>query len=491
MIIVIIGCTGVGKTKLSIMLGEKFGGEILNTDAMQLYNGLDIITNKATVEEQSRIPHHLLGILPPHVQCNVFYFQKEAHRVVDDLLARDIVPILVGGTNYYTERAVAVPMQFHPKPPQLPKNTPTPHEMLSPAFISSQEAFDRLRSVDPQMAERLHPNDHRKILRSLEVFETSGKRHSDSILSSSHQPTALRHSPCLFFWIDCEQSELDQRLDKRVDAMLDMGLLREVYEHFLFVSSYPSIFTKEISLKKDSEGTKVEWEFERGVLQSIGFKEFQPLFEYTAGEHGFPNLECCREDKSRCCMNKMIIQHEDCTIGNACSDVTCCKIDDKLWADFFELFCKNQTCEAMLTTCVNTMKQHTRRYARKQTQWIRNRICTAREGLFVYRLDASSLATWEEDVFDVAAGIVQEALDSSKPPPSNVEMNPFLEEGQKLKTWKKHFCDKCNQTLNGDCEWKVHLKSRKHRKGKKKTHQEVIPVDDSRVEKKYESESSC
>eukprot|EP00056_Hartaetosiga_gracilis_P008202 m.117173 g.117173 ORF g.117173 m.117173 type:complete len:298 (+) comp12868_c0_seq1:803-1696(+) len=216
------------------------------------------------------------------------------------------------------------------------------------------------------------------------------------------------------------------------------------------------------------------WDFERGVLQSIGFKEFAPLFEHLYGTNEMKRLNCCRENKSLCCGNNHLdtdMSMQSLLKGQESSTSLCCKVEGSVWELFENYLRDDKETYEVLNQCVDKMKQQTRRYSRKQTQWIRNRVCRERDGMYVYRLDATDLGRWEENVYDKAKGIVERAL-AHDMVPSNVALKPYVDDGSKISKWRKYHCETCDKTLNGDHEWEVHLKTKKHHRRRRKRHQQ-------------------
>ncbi|KRT85541.1 hypothetical protein AMK59_2458 [Oryctes borbonicus] len=161
-LIIILGATGSGKTKLSLELAQKFNSEIISADSMQLYKGLDIITAKATPQEQKLVPHHLIDILHPHECYTVLDFRNKALEIINDLHMKNKIPIVVGGTNYYIESLLWKILVEDPGNPRISVPGISPNNEHE---LSSEELHKRLQQLDPNMAKRLHPNNKRKILR--------------------------------------------------------------------------------------------------------------------------------------------------------------------------------------------------------------------------------------------------------------------------------------------------------------------------------------
>ncbi|EEB06532.2 tRNA isopentenyltransferase [Schizosaccharomyces japonicus yFS275] len=259
---VVLGTTGAGKSDLSIELAKCFASEVINSDSMQIYKGLDIITNKVTEEEIQGVPHHLMSFLDFNKEYSVAEFEQDARRVIDDLHARGKIPVIVGGTHYYLQSLLFKDSTLSDIDViEKAAGKDTTSEKHKDAFIldeSPQVMLDYLEKVDPVMAQRWHPQDGRKIRRSLEIFFHTGKRPSDLYASQKKNELAL-HYKTLVFWPRCDYSVLADRLDNRVDAMLQRGLVNEILQYHELAKS-----------------RNFEPDTTRGIWQCIGFKEFIP-----------------------------------------------------------------------------------------------------------------------------------------------------------------------------------------------------------------------
>ncbi len=210
------GPTASGKTALSLRLAREVGGEILCMDSMQIYRGMDIGTAKPTAEERAAAPHHLLDVADPREPFSVTQYTALAR----PLLERIDAPILVGGTGFYL-RGLSQPMDYgYVRGDQAIRDR---YEAMA-AREGVQAVHDRLRAVDPVSADRLHPNDLRRVVRALEVYELTGERFSDQkVPEDADIPWRF-----LLFALDWPRDVLYRRIDARVDMMMADGLLNEV-----------------------------------------------------------------------------------------------------------------------------------------------------------------------------------------------------------------------------------------------------------------------
>ncbi|XP_065070568.1 tRNA dimethylallyltransferase-like, partial [Rhopilema esculentum] len=186
-IIVILGSTGVGKTKLSIELAKKVDGEIISADSMQVYKGLDVVTAKATQAERAEIKHHMIDMVNPLDSFSVVEFRNMALPIISDISSKGKVPIIVGGTNYYIESLLWNILVTEDSGNQ--KTLASDLEDTSPNLskidfevLKDQSIYKFLQSIDPVAASKVHPNDSRKVKRKLEIWKATGKKPSDVIV---------------------------------------------------------------------------------------------------------------------------------------------------------------------------------------------------------------------------------------------------------------------------------------------------------------------
>jgi tRNA dimethylallyltransferase len=169
-VIVICGPTGIGKTSVGIQLAEKFGGEIISADSMQIYRYMNIGTAKPTTEEQNRIAHHMIDIVDPDEDFDAVQFAKMARDKVRQLHQSEVTPFVAGGTGLYIKALLQGLFQSNPVDPAIRVRL-----NKEAAENGSSRLHDRLKQVDPDAAERLHPNDAYRIIRALETIESTGR----------------------------------------------------------------------------------------------------------------------------------------------------------------------------------------------------------------------------------------------------------------------------------------------------------------------------
>ena len=220
-LICIAGPTASGKTALSIALAKELSGEIVSCDSMQVYKGMDIGTAKPTAEEMENIPHHMLSVAEPWEDFSVGKYCAMATPIVDDILARGKTAIIVGGTGLYMD-ALIKGNDFAPIP-----STGRREELEQIAAEKGIDTvIDMLRKVDPESADRLHPSDQKRIIRAMEVYLETG----ESITEHNRKTQLIppRYNPVWFALEDANRSTLYERIDRRVDVMLEQGLIAEI-----------------------------------------------------------------------------------------------------------------------------------------------------------------------------------------------------------------------------------------------------------------------
>ena len=215
-VIAVVGATAAGKSDLGVALARELGGEVVNTDSMQLYRGMDIGTAKLTVEERHGVPHHLLDVWDVTVAASVAEYQRMARATIDALLAQGRTPVLVGGSGLYV-RAAIDELEFPGTDPLVRARLEQELDEVGPG-----ELHRRLAGLDPLAAQAILPSNGRRIVRALEVVEITGKPFTASLPGHDSVYDAVQ------IGVLVPRPELDRRIALRVDRMWEAGLVAEV-----------------------------------------------------------------------------------------------------------------------------------------------------------------------------------------------------------------------------------------------------------------------
>lgn len=436
-IVVILGSTATGKTKLSIELAKRFNGEIISADSMQIYKGLDISTAKATTDERSKAVHHMLDVCDIKTKTyTVVDFRDSALPTINKLLSEHKKPIIVGGTTYYIETLLWKVLISSNERSEEAGNTAD----LNYNAISAEEIVQKLNAndvnpddplemhrllskIDPTTAQSLHPNNVRKVRRALEVYIQNGRPMSEVLAEqksqrgSSYLGGPMRFEHVILLWIKSDQVKLNARIDRRIDSMINDGMLFEIRECYN-------------ALQKDGIDAT------RGMMQAIGFKEFLPYLEqYTDESYDTEITEFIRMHGGLTGQKKFIVKNR---ISNALK---------------------------LLEDCLDDLRLHTKQYSKKQIKWVRNRLVSPKDRFVppVYELDSTNAETnWHEDVFSKAEHIIQSYIDNVKSSvkPAEKRKHP----ANHLNMHVTHLCDVCNRRFVGDLDYNIHLNSQIHRK---------------------------
>lgn len=244
-ILVIVGPTASGKTRMAVELAQRHNGEVISADSMQIYRTMDIGTAKPTQEEMGGIPHHMIDVVDPEEDFSVARYVEMAARCVDDVLARGKLPIVAGGTGLYIDSLLSG-RTFAPFSPDSALRGELEREM---ADKGGAAMLEELAKVDPEAAQRLHPNDHKRIIRALEVYRSTGK----TITQHNRETQAIppRYDALTIGLAFQDRQAMWRRIDQRVDEMVAAGLEDEVRR----------LLTSGISPKCTA-------------MQAIGYKEF-------------------------------------------------------------------------------------------------------------------------------------------------------------------------------------------------------------------------
>ncbi|PYH77738.1 tRNA isopentenyltransferase [Aspergillus uvarum CBS 121591] len=430
-LIAVVGATGTGKSKLAVDLASRFNGEIINGDAMQMYRGLPIITNQIPPEERNGIPHHLLSCVEIEEEpWWIGRFKQDSLRLIDEIHAKGKLPILVGGTHYYTQAVLfndqlvdADQNSSDDDPVFRDDNGDRDSSTKWPILDATPEVvLQKLKEVDPVMAARWHPNDARKIRRSLEIYFQTGRPASEVYAEQQRlkQADMARNSlslgvgrlryPTMIFWVHSEKGILNARLEKRVDSMVDQGLMEEARRMFDFAR------------EKKAQGDPVD--HTRGVWISIGYKELAPYFE-ALHKGSMTKLEL----------------------------------------------------EALKRACVGSVKSATRQYAVSQIKWIRNKlwkaIADASATDRLYLLDSTNVEAWKEAITQPSEELVRALLnDESTPDPKSLSELARTVLGAKEAQPERDptallqciTCNVCKKTMQGREQWDIHINGNAHKR---------------------------
>lgn len=260
-VIAIVGPTAVGKTALSLEVAKKLSGEIISGDSMQVYRGMDIGTDKIMPEDMRGIPHYMLNMKNPDESFTVADFQREVRKYIDKIQQKNKVPIIVGGSGLYIQ-AVLYDYSFTET-----RRNPAYTKMLEKQIKESgiQPLYKKLQEIDPEQAKKIHPNNHRRIIRALEIYETTGKTMSEHHKEQNHEPLYDYY----LIGLTMERKLLYEKINARVDEMIKLGLVDEVKSLYL----------------QGFEKTE--------AMQAIGYKEFIPYLK------GVQPLDTCIENLKR------------------------------------------------------------------------------------------------------------------------------------------------------------------------------------------------
>ncbi|XP_059659353.1 tRNA dimethylallyltransferase 2 isoform X2 [Cornus florida] len=493
-VVVVMGPTGSGKSRLSVDLASHFPIEIINSDSMQVYKGLDVLTNKIPLEDQKGVPHHLLGIVSPDIEftakdfrdaaipdlCSkrtfgrgyehdgLYYFRdppptppplassflqasvlpiyrsydfsfQTKFMLIKDILSRNRVPVIVGGTNYYIQ-ALLSPFLLDDSVEDMDKNCSSnppgdkiPDSVLELGPTSFSYNYDCLKDLDPIAANRIHPNDQRKINKYLSLYASFGvlpsKLLQETAMENWGRVDNCRYN-CCFICVDASLPLLDQYVEQRVDHMVDAGLLNEVYDIYNLNADYT-----------------------RGLRQAIGVREFEDFLRV----HLFEGQNCKEIDSTD-------DRHSQMSINKAG------KLLKENMKEILNSSGENQL-KLLLEEAIDRVKANTRRLVRRQKRRL-SRLQTL-FGWNIHYVDATesllcvSNDSWTAHVVEPSVKIIRSYLneDASLVPDSKTRSGT---EGLKLiqrDLWTRYECKACgNRVLRGAHEWEQHKQCRGHRK---------------------------
>ncbi|KAG4988903.1 hypothetical protein JHK84_031470 [Glycine max] len=446
-LLVITGPTASGKSKLAVDLASHFPVELINADSMQVYRGLDVLTNKLPLSHQNGttlifphpnnlfpflksrfesvagVPHHLLGTVSPNVEFTAKAFRDSAIPIIDDILARNHLPVIVGGTNYYIQALVS-PFLLDDSAEDMDESCLGDPTGSGNNFIGendcSNNSYDLLKDIDPVAANRIHPNNHRKASSPFPFYSVGGK-----LLWASRQKWGqvdnLRYD-CCFICVDASLPVLDRYVEQRVDCMMHEGLLNEVYD----IYNLNAVYT-------------------RGLRQAIGVREFEPLLR-------------------TCVVKDMHERERELTEGSSIE-----KGETLFNHNLMELVRSSSNTEStiLLEEAIEKVKLNTRRLIRRQKRML-SRLQTL-FGWNIHYVDSTesisskSEDVWTRQVVESAVKIVKSFLSEN-----GTIFGTSNDTGMKIiqrDLWTQYICKACgDRVLRGFHEWEQHRQGRGHRK---------------------------
>lgn len=221
-LVIISGPTASGKSDLSIKLAKLIDGEIISADSMQVYKGMDIGSAKITEDEMCGVKHYLIDVLDPKDDFNIYYFKEEAKKAFDEIRSKGKIPIIVGGTGFYIQ-GFLYDIDFCESEGE---NLPLRDELTELSKEKGSKALhDMLKELDPKAAEAIHENNVKRVIRAIEFYKETGKS-----ITEHNEEMRKRSSPYNFayFCLTRNRKELYERIDRRVDKMIEEGLVEEV-----------------------------------------------------------------------------------------------------------------------------------------------------------------------------------------------------------------------------------------------------------------------
>lgn len=246
-VVSIVGPTAVGKTDLSIQLAKSFNAEIISGDSMQIYKHLNIGTAKITKEEMQGIPHYMIDLLEPHEDYTVAQFKEKVQYYIKKIHQKNKLPLIVGGSGLYIQ-SVLYDYQFNEQSRDEEYRKYLQNTIEKRGIES---LYKKLTEIDPKQAKKIHPNNHRRVIRALEIYKTTGKPMSEHINEQRREPLY----DMKLIGLDMNRKLLYERINQRIDLMIENGLLEEV--KLLYDSGL-----------KNAQS-----------MSGIGYKEFIPYFE--------------------------------------------------------------------------------------------------------------------------------------------------------------------------------------------------------------------
>ncbi|XP_030451505.1 tRNA dimethylallyltransferase 2 isoform X1 [Syzygium oleosum] len=426
-VVIIMGPTGSGKSRLAIDLAAHLPVEVVSADSMQVYRGLDVLTNKVPLDEQQGVPHHLLGTVSPNVEFTAKAFRDSAVPLIDEILSRNNLPVIVGGTNYYIQALVSLFLLDdsldHMDDGHLDETPGDEHDDCEVDFNRDRNAltFDRLKDIDPVAAQRIHPNNQRKINQYLNLYAQSGLLPSELFQGTTLENWGrIENSKydCCFICVDACLPVLDRYVEDRVNCMVEAGLLNEVYDIYC----------------PNSDCT-------RGLRQAIGVREFEDFLRVYIADVGDSETSCSHDEYR-------LKENTGLTLASL----------------------PTNQLKVLLQEAIDKFKLNTRRLVRRQKRRIR-RLQTL-FGWNIHYVDATeaissqSEDSWIKQVVQPSLQCVRSFYEDRVTIMPNVEApKSSATEFLQRNLWTQYICKACgDRVLRGAHEWEQHKQGRAHRK---------------------------
>ncbi|PKI78754.1 hypothetical protein CRG98_000821 [Punica granatum] len=433
-----MGSTGAGKSKLAIDLAAYFPIEVINADSMQVYGGLDVLTNKVPLDEQKGVPHHLLGTVNPNEEFTAKMFRDLAIPLIDRICSRNHLPVIVGGTNYYIQALVS-PFLMDEAANHMDDGGLSealgeehPDSEVDSGESNCNVSFDRLKAIDPIAANRIHPNNKRKINQYLSLYARSGvvpsKLFQEKTVENWGRVENFRYR-CCFICVDASLPVLDRYVEERVDVMVDSGLLNEVCDIY-----------------------DIDADYSRGLRQAIGVREFETFLrvylskighaKVDASDTGLTYLESPKQ------VGEMLKENMKAILESS--------IEDQL--------------KVLLEGAIESVKANTRRLVRQQKRRIqRLQTLFGWDINFVDSTEAISCRSndsWDARVVEPAVEFIRNFQDANSSESPDLEARKHSETSLSMRDlWTQYVCKACgDRVLRGAHEWEQHRQGRSHRK---------------------------
>ena len=233
-VIVICGPTASGKTALSIELAKKINGEIISSDSMQIYKDMNIGTAKPTKEEMQGIKHYLIDFVEPNTRYSVAEFKKDAEKAIEEILAKGKYPIIVGGTGLYIDSLI---YGIEYQNIKLDEKYRKELEIIAQKDKGLEQLYNKAKEIDEKAIQKISPNDKKRIIRILEIYKATGKNKTEQ--EEESRKKGIKYDFKVFA-INMEREKLYERINQRVDIMLQQGLIREVEDLLKKYDEFPT-----------------------------------------------------------------------------------------------------------------------------------------------------------------------------------------------------------------------------------------------------------